>query len=600
MVLLEIERQERILTAICYRPGLWSFTVYETGAWFDWFSTPRLDRVAVTIGTLYANNTYYTKRPDITSPPEKTSTLNVNEFCQIGNTVYARSEADNPLWLYPLPRVGVIEGHSDERKTVIDGILYNPDIDYIPEITDEADDLEYGTMEFKSETITLKNTAGHYDQAITKYFGSKVRVRLDDGAAIHDLYEYYVKNAEVGLTEVSFKCGDPRERLRQQIPGRVFNREEFPYIKEDLLGEPMRDAYGRCEWVPCVCVDDMQIYADTDNSVLKDYRTFYIARKIISLTLRDTRPDKNNTLYDHVWIKQTQPDSGGEVWTPCQIEKAQSDFSHGLIRIMQDYCMPLIQNKDNMPEVYEVCACGVFGLLEAQSTPFHIIQELLLHYCGIPQTATYYDNEMSTELTGLKPVGVVYDENISVFEAIEMLQDASNDGLQFMTKYTKWTARKDNDLRTVTAAIKWWEIVNIGDIRLDMNIENYKTIVKVPFAHNWYKDSADIYSGENNRESQLSVHGVDSIYEAQSFLTDKAAAVSKADALEQRFKRNRVSIEGLEVLNHPWLRVYDIVTVDLSLPEEGRHFGGTLKCKVMGVKLNLKTLVNTLNLLETG
>lgn len=55
---------------------------------------------------------------------------------------------------------------------------------------------------------------------------------------------------------------------------------------------------------------------------------------------------------------------------------------------------------------------------------------------------------------------------------------------------------------------------------------------------------------------------------------DKAEdAEAKVNNLERLFKRNRISINGIKVLNHPWLRVYDVITVDLHLPEEGREFG---------------------------
>jgi hypothetical protein len=572
------------------------FTVYETGTWeLPFGSQGAGDRMRTKVGTLYVNTFYYTRRDNISTSAQVANLL-IREFCQIDGTIYLRNDSDNPLWLYRMPYVGKIQGLTDERSLPLADIVYTPDIDYVPAVSDSADNLQYGAMQFKSETLTLRNNAGRYD-AMLEYFGSKLRVQWLDGATIHPLYEYYVKNVEIGLAEVKLTCGDPREKLRQKVPGRVFTREAFPKIREEVLGEPMRDAYGKCEWLPCVCVDELDIYEE-DGVTPKQYRTFYAARVINNLSLLDTRPGQNGKQENNsVWVKMTQTldNAVSEVWTPQAIETAGSDFAHGFFRLPIARCIPATWLTDNVPEVYEVCACGYFG---GSTTPYDIIRELLWHYCGTPKTDDYYTPEMQTELAALKPVGIVYADDVSVFEAIEQLQDASDFGFRFMPQFTKWSARRDANTRPVTATIKWWEIVDIGAVLLDMNIDTYTTIVQVPFARNWHKDTADVYSGDTNRAALLETHGVDSVYDANSYLTNKSDAQAKAAHLEAFFKKNRISIRGLAVLHHPWLRVYDIVTVDLRLPTLGRTFGGTLTCKVMGVHLDLRTLVNTLDLIE--
>jgi len=634
MTLVEIEKSNPILPAMVFRTPIWCFVVYEVGQnEFSWMAEGKLGRTVIRVGSLTIDSINYGNAGQIDpmALPQKM-------FCQIGNIVYVRTENDNPVWVYYNPKYNSIIGFTDGKPCMIDGVVYKGGIDYIPQATDEADNLEYGKMKFTSENITLTNTKGEYD-AVTNYFGNNVRVKSEIKGVLKGLYEYYIKNVKIKEDKTTFVCGDRRENLRQKIPEQRFTIEEYPKIKPELEGEIKQDVYGECEWVKCVCVDELDIYDDYGN--LKQYRTFYAARKITHLKLIDTRPGYNNQiLYGHAWIKQTQPESGGEVWTPCPVEYTDKP---GEFRVNILYCMPPTWLGYDVPEVYEVRACGMFWAPDPwnPARPLDIIKELLLHYCRIPYDQYWYKlQEIESEIGGLAPIGIVYDGEIGVFEAIEKLQNASDYGFRFTADYNLLTARKDDNNRGPVGTIRITDIVDIGKAELDMQQENYATIIDVAYKRNYYHDIALHYEGRANRYDLLNVHGVEKIYKPETYLINENDARNKASRLESFYRKSRIMIKNIEVRNWPDLRVYDIVYIDLRIPLERkkelkqiavlfegperenvvfgdwpgekifvnfgeeepgyRGFGGILTCKVMSIKLDTDTGVNTLNLLEVG
>jgi len=660
MTLIEIEKSAVALPVMVYQTPIWCFVVYETGhCEFDWMKEGKLGRTVVKAGSLTVNNVNYGNARDITDLADVMK-LPRKRFCQIENKVYVRTENDNPLWVYYRPKYNTILGYTDEKSREIEGVVYKSGLDYVPKVCDEADNLEYKRMKFQSENITLKNTKGEYDE-VTNYFGNNIRVKAEIDGKLKDLYEYYIKNVKIKEDKTTFICGDRREKLKQKVPNQRFTAEEYPKIKPELEGGIKQDVYGECEWVKCVCVDELDIFEDAGETQ-KQYRTFYVARKITELKLIDNRPDPDNSndrysprnlpLPDHVWVKQTQPESEeepikGEAWTPCRVRSIDKERGEFTLDISK--CMPPTWMGHDVPEVYEVRACGVFWAPDTEpdspkvAQPLDIIKELLRHYCEIPYDHYWYDQvEIEEELRDLAPIGIVFDDEKSVFEQIEKLQNASDYGFRFTTVFDKFTARKDNNLRPPKERpIKITDIVDIGRVEIDMQKENYATIVDIAYKRNYYKETALHYEGRTNRENLLNIHGVEKIYEPETYLVDKETAKDKADRLEDFFCKGRVMINNVEVLNHPDLRVYDIVKVDLRIPierkkelkqvavlfdgpereivafgdwpsrmvsvdfgeekkPEYREFGGILTCKVMSDSLNTDTGVNTLNLLEVG
>jgi hypothetical protein len=139
----------------------------------------------------------------------------------------------------------------------------------------------------------------------------------------------------------------------------------------------------------------------------------------------------------------------------------------------------------------------------------------------------------------------------------------------------------------------------------------------------------------------LAIHDVGKTYAPETYLVNMADAQARVERLEKYFEKTRVSVSNIRIMNHPDIRVLDIVEIDLRMPdekhgvprnvgvlsgapeseavvfggwpgslaeldtrtegrdaEEYRAFGGKMKGKVMSVDLDPETMISTISVLE--
>jgi hypothetical protein len=699
MNLIEVEKSSLLLNPVCHVPGIWACVLFEDGQFFPWFRGFIIGEYQA-IGSLSIDGFYYTK-------VDNYEDLNYADrrFCQVNNILYIRADENLPLWLFYFPKYNSISGYTDDEPFVdpSNRVFYRTGVDYVPAIKDQADNLEYAALKLKSENIKFINASGEYD-SMFDYFGNTIRVIHIDGivrqvaslileraegmaaagaikreraiGAIRregvngtlvlgrkELAEFYIKNIKVKAKETTFVCGDKREKLQGKVPGRAFTKDQFGYIDSEYIGETMPDVYGHCTWIECFPVDTMRIY--NPNGAFRRIRTFYVARSITKLEIIDTRqyipdpnpvavmkykPNPNYGLYleNYVWVKKTSAD-GYENWVPQPVNIAESDFEHGILALNISACMPPLPSSGaegwgtDLPDIYPVYASGHF---QAPDTPLAIIKDLIAFYCRVPYDSYSYNiTEIEAEIGALSKIGVVFNGNEKVFDCIAKLQNSSDYGFQFKSEFNRFTARRDDNERPISAVITRAEIVDIASCSIDMNATNYATIIDVSHQHD-YMNGTDLHIiDERNRPRLLLHYEVDKTYADPSLLKEEADARRKADYLTRFFSKTRFSINDVQVVGHPDLKVYDIVTVDLrierdkkeelgvlaslfgsesaeslafgeDLPvnvipldikrsasedyERFRDFGGVLTCKVMSVELDLKTMTNKISLLEVG
>jgi hypothetical protein len=589
----------------------------------------------IIIEELIVNNIFYQIRNTIAE-------LTPGYYCQVDEICYFCLASYYPAWLYDIDSsynsgIGLTTGKSYLRNSV----LYKSGLNYWPEVKDEADNIEAAKMIFLTGTLTAKNDEGEFDNALV-FFGNVVQVYLRDENIATPLYEYYVKNIKTTLDSVAFTLGDKRERLSQKIPNEKFTLDQYPYMqnpgnpqqKSDKLGEIIPDAYGYCVNIPAVCVDQFEIYGDLTT---KSYRTFKVARKI-------TRLDK-------VLVKMSQSDSdtgSKEVWIDQLAlgHISSIDTANGTFRMNTGYCMPPWTGYD-VPEIYDVICTGVFC---PEEYPAAIISDILSYYAGISYDGYNYNmTEFQAELSPfyMAKIGIYFDKEIDIFTAIEQIQNASTYAFQFKTDFDKFTARRNDDNRAVSRNIKAADIANLSEVEIDMNAQEYATIVDVAYNENFMdnrenNDNCEHLLDLRNQMTILKVHHVEKQYNAVTKLTTKTDAQAKANRLIQYFSKTRPVIRDAKLIGREWfnLRVYDIVTIDFryelkssALPrrlvaftnyanreqsmglensgtrqvigidfEQGvkryRNFGGLIKCKVIAVNKITKTETVSIDLVS--
>jgi hypothetical protein len=637
---VKINRTNLVKLATCFIPGIWRFCVYSNQDILLPFmgKTPDIPSNKIAVEEMVINNVFYQKKNTI---PE----LIPGYYCQIDNICYFCNIDYYPAWLYDYNStynigIGLTTGKTYSRGDV----LYRAGLNYWPQIKDEADNLEAGKMKFLSDSLTVKNNEGEFDNAFY-FFGNGVQVFARDGIDVFPLYEYYVKNVKTRLDHATFVLSDVRERLSQKIPNMKFTVDRYPYMqnpgnteqKSNKLGAIIPDAYGYCVNIPAVCVDQFDIYSDENHTVIKTFRTFKVARKI-------TRLDK-------VLVKMTQPESSTgskEVWTDqralghiTNIDAANGTFTMGL-----EYCMPPFFGYD-VPEIYDVVCTGVFC---PEEYPAKIVAEIINYYAGITYDDYNYNiAEFTAELSPFAKIGIYFDKEVDIFSAIEQIQNASTFTFQFKTDFDRFTARRNDDTRDVSRNIKAVDITNINEIEIDMNVQEYATIVDVAYNENHMNDRnrEDKYEhiqDLRNQTQMLKIYHVEKQYDAATKLSGEGGALIKADKLIQYFSKLRPMIKDIKLMGREWfsLRVYDIIIIDLRLEikahtvprrlvsimnyanqtqvmglensgprqiagidfgqreKQYREFGGVIKCKVMAVTKDTKTETVTIDLVFVG
>jgi hypothetical protein len=254
VVLVEIEKGLIPDAAVCYHPGLWMFALYDAGTFLSWFAPSSLGTSVKVCGSVIVDGDYYTRVGAINALYDKT-------YCQIENTVFVKTPDFTPLWYMEYVRTTYSVGLSDSAAFVRNTIYYKPVLIYQLAIQEKVDNNNYGSMVFRSDTLRIRNDNGEYDD-VTNYFGNLVRVHTYDNGTVRDWFELYIKNVSITSNLVTFTCGDKRERLKFKVPNTRFTKEAYPFLKDDLVGELKQDVYGNCQWVKCVCVDELDIYAE--------------------------------------------------------------------------------------------------------------------------------------------------------------------------------------------------------------------------------------------------------------------------------------------------------------------------------------------------
>jgi hypothetical protein len=558
-----------------------------------------IEKHPFSVSDLYINAVHYQEYSNIAD-------LAPQRFVQKDGVLYfcVKEDADdankyNPAWLFRNEgiRFSIGFGLTTGNTYIRDFVGYRSGLDFALKLTEEADELTAKKMKFYSGSLTLINTDGAFDDNY-ELFGNTVQIFGRDGADRNgdnrqELIEYYVKNTKTKLDTAVITLADKRQRLTQKIPRKRFTVDDYPFMQRtsygdqkdasDKLGELIPDAYGVCINLPAVCVDEFEIFTGAGLANLKQYRTFRVARTI-------TRLDK-------VMVKMTQPDGGGEVWT-TQFERnaagqiiknnlgmgtPQANYlngSRGEIKIHISKCMPPTFNGgwegDEVPEIYEVVVSGEFGgrynnetgaFLYAVNKPAQIIQELLLEYAETAfDDVNYVVSEWTAEICGLKPVGLLFDSEVDLFSAIEKVQNASDYNFLFLTAFDRWTARRDYNERPLYARnIKAIDIINIDEVEIDLNGDQYASKIDLAFSHDYLADTAQHYVYNENERALLNFYHVEKVCFVESGLSDRADIEAKAQQLGWYFSKMRPRINGVKLFGKDWfnIRVYEIINIDL-------------------------------------
>jgi hypothetical protein len=297
--LAQIGRSVNIGAATCYDTPIWQFFAWSkqtsliptsgTVSGMLLSASQDIQLSQYPIGTLEIDNASYTKITETDRVKALDDVRLTERTFWVDNSagiVYFHNQSHLPAWLYYMPALERMIGFSTGKQLIEGDVIYQPGADTIPDVKDDADDLEYASMKFQSDSYTLANADGEFDDAIN-FIGNDFFVRhslFPYSEIVHDI-AYYIKDVKLDYDKVTFSLSDKRERLSVKVPNEYFTQTDYPYGEETSDGKPKEggynngnlwgkikpDVYGYCVHVPGICVNANDLNYDNPKKQLTNY-----------------------------------------------------------------------------------------------------------------------------------------------------------------------------------------------------------------------------------------------------------------------------------------------------------------------------------------
>jgi hypothetical protein len=656
--LVEIERSDRLPMPQSYKPFIWQFPLYVTGRIELEFIQESDNHNPLVVSNVIIDRVTYEKYETI----EILESLTPDEGGWYFNGVVIFIRFPERIWPWVIysRRHGILEGYTNGSPMVVNNILYRPGLITLPVIDHSADAFTYDKMKFDSANIDIDNTNGQFDD-VGDYFGNEfnlftiddeendqhkntvklIEKSVDEREITHGqtdelivlinekkqpepkmLAQYYIANILVKLDKATFVLKDKRERMSSNIPNRKFTKKEFPFLDDNLIDRDMQEVYGHCFGVPGVCIHGKQLSADGSSINKVQQYTFRFSSEIthverirVKMTARDLHvPGQGMVRFDGwttVYQEKSPEWEGSSGWRPGIIPGniIPGNISKPLLdkgEITLHYALAK-QSGNHDSSMNEVRIDGIF---KKQSTPLEIIEDIIRNYTDIPYDAMRFNlKELKKELKPLDhKIGIMFDKQISIFEAIEKLQAGSVLGFKFHVHNNLFTARLDNPNRKEIAQIRDVEILNLHEIEIDWNAELYGTYTDIEYRFDYGENAGRHLIDDSEQRNLLDLHRVDKVWEARTLLAEEGAARERSDLMLHEFKELRPLIKNIQLHGRKWfeiLRVYDIVKIDFRLIEEKyprhlkklieRKFAGEVRCQILRVVKDTNTGTTTID-----
>ena len=494
-----------------------------------------------------------------------------------GNQIlYVHIEHDQAPWTAVMG-YGEASGYSN-KLVYIDDIFYNPLIKSIPSFAQQQELINYKKLSLINGSITLNNVGGILDKfKTTKIYNNTIDIYyLDDeieNPSRTDLQQqgqFLVDDYDLSLKEMIIRIKDKRTEGDADIPTLEFTVDDYPDIDEDYLGEIIPVLYGAVRISEAIPTDT------------NDTGTISFRQSIILTTLGTVQ-----VLIDDVWTTKatTATDLSTGSFTLAQADGRKDGAAAG--------------------EPYECRVIDSIGPLVTYASD--IIKFLNLAYLGIAYNSTNYDTtEWEAEETSLETIGILYNSQIKLSEAIRRVQDGANLGFRYeINAEGLRTIRVNNYERATAYNIHYDKIKNNNVLSVTTDKEYLAATLKVKYAQDYYSGKFRSIKNTDYAEYVLQTYRTQNIVIIEKLLTTETHASDFADWYLAKFSDVpeivQLELEGSDYFN---VRIYDIINVDLSagpleiaedIPE--RPFYGRQKGIVLSIDPNLDIFVNNITLL---
>jgi hypothetical protein len=436
---------------------------------------------------------------------------------------------------------GKVYGYTNDKVRTFNSVNYLPLLKSIPSFKLKVDPLRYGRQAFYSGSVIFNNHAvdgsedGSFDSNI-EFTGNDIYLLCGNDSDDYDdlilIANNYIENTIISLDEVEVITKDKREQQSTQAPTDTFTLEEFPDLDPDLVGDIKPDAYNSPPSVPGICV----------NSENAGAKTFYFASVIQSAPAPVFKKYE-----DDIFVT---------------VVPSATDYTHGMVTFA---VADIHVDGDNSKGIFDVICEGTFIDLQ---NPGDIIAYLNDRYLSITYNSSNYDTtEWEDEKQYLEDISLYMKDEKELFEWIEIIQNGSTVGFQYLFENNKRTLRLDNPNRTPVRNIQSVEILNNGELKFNNNEDFFATHVIVDYKKNNYTDKYMRYQNDDYYNTVFREHRKDTPFPVECLLATEAQADDKSVILLEDLQKERptgiITLYGKEFYT---LKIFDIIMAEISKP----------------------------------
>lgn len=236
----------------------------------------------------------------------------------------------------------------------------------------------------------------------------------------------------------------------------------------------------------------------------------------------------------------------------------------------------------------------------AGDSPCYVIADLICQFLNIDYSTDFFNiSEIVTTAVSAGTIGIIFDKQIVLLDAIAKIQNGSVVGLRFETNTSgQYTIIMDDNDKLASGTIPWIKIKDNLSLPITSNAINLSTSITVQYKKD-YND--DIFLSEKSSQSIEDVsfydYGIRKNTDIETALTNQTDAASRADYQATRQSVLQLTTDlNLHGQEYYSMRIYDIWNIELQ-PEGDRQYFGTWKCKIMGIEPDFKGLSNKISAL---
>lgn len=279
--------------------------------------------------------------------------------------IIVRYEDDNPPYVFESITFGNVCGFCNKYDVnsltgaYFNDIIYHPRLKSVGSITRKIDPLFFGIIALQSNTFSLINNDGFFDNwKDENVFGQTCRLLYgdpDDGYDYFEtLFEGVVEEPEWDWKDYKIKVIDKRAMLSRKIPVNTITAANYPYAPDEAIGQPIPLVYGTHYGVKLLPIGDS---GGTWNYVAAD-TSFHALSSITNVCTRGDDDAKTTRTFS-------------------------ADTTTGIVTVTK-------AGETDQPEA----SADIVGFVEDGAVidnALDVIKDILTNYGDIPYTSTFYD-----------------------------------------------------------------------------------------------------------------------------------------------------------------------------------------------------------------